>query len=227
MKELSREDIKSWIKSKLGYPVVMVELTDEQLDICIDDSLDELAPWIIQPEYATLPVSECIDLSDYDASYVIRVHKGDKQSSMDNTDVFNPMSYMTIMKSSSGYFEYNASYRFMDKMVNNTKDNISFKYIKPKLYLDIGYPSSTTCVIEYSKTILDVKDITDQLYIRLLKQFALVYARLMIYEIRGKYTVSNSPTSLNADTELNQANQDLENLRQQLLSSVSSSFILD
>ena len=74
-KKFTRETITSWIKSKLGYPVVKLELTDEQLDICIDDALEEIAPWVVQRQYVTLPVSECIDLSEYNVAYVITVHK--------------------------------------------------------------------------------------------------------------------------------------------------------
>ena len=172
----SRAHIRNWIKTKLGYPTVMVELNGDQLDTCIDDALDELAPWIIQPQYITLPVAECIDLSEYNVSYVIRVHKGDKVSISNQMDVFNPASQMMVMRGGSGtsnFFMYDANYQLMNKTMGNLKDNISFKYINPNLYLDIGYPSSSTCTIEYSSTILDVEDINNQLYMKLLKQFSL------------------------------------------------------
>ena len=95
-KNFTREAIVAWIKAKLGYPVVELELTDEQLDICIDDALDEISPWVVQRQYVTLPVSECIDLTEYNVSYVINVHKanGANESNVDAIDVFSPYTYM-------------------------------------------------------------------------------------------------------------------------------------
>ena len=86
----TRDYIKEWIKRKLGSPIVEVELDDDQLEDCIDDALDEVAPWVVQRQYITLPASQCIDLSEYKVAYVINVHKADGATdSVDQLDVFN------------------------------------------------------------------------------------------------------------------------------------------
>lgn len=226
-------NLRSWIRVKLGHPTVVVELNDGQLDVCIEDALSEIAPWIVQSEYVTLPVSQCIDMTEYNVSFVIRVHKSDGNISSNNAvDVFSTDTFLYTQSTSSLSGFSNMSRAFVersiiDKMINNYKDNISFKFIKPNLYLDIGHPKSTMCVIEFTRDILSIDQITSPLYKQFLKNFSLAYARMMLYEIRGKYTVANSPTTLNAETELSQATQELEYLREQLKSSVSVDFILD
>lgn len=37
----SREDLKTWILRKLGHPLIKIELTDDQLEMSIDDALEE------------------------------------------------------------------------------------------------------------------------------------------------------------------------------------------
>ena len=229
---ISRSELINWVKSRLGYPTIMLELDDYQIDTCIDDAIEELSPWIIQPKFVTLPVSDRIDLSDYNVAYVVRVHKSSGGYSSSDFDVFNPMTQvMTVKSSGLGYSSRisstYASMELMNSTILSKKDNISFKYIDPYLYLDIGYPKSPQCVVEYTEKIRDVDDITDDLYIRFLKKFTLAYTRLILYEIRGKYTVANSPTTLNADAQLDQANKELDELREQLKLSVNTNFIID
>jgi hypothetical protein len=44
----TRDQMKDWIMKRLGYPLVQVEITDDQLDICIDDSLEEFTKYVNQ-----------------------------------------------------------------------------------------------------------------------------------------------------------------------------------
>ena len=44
----TREEFKQYILRKLGAPLVAIELTDEQLDDCINDAVEEFTKWVVQ-----------------------------------------------------------------------------------------------------------------------------------------------------------------------------------
>lgn len=228
-KKFTREAISAWIKAKLGYPTVEIELTDEQLNICIDDALDEIAPWVVQRQYVTLPVQECIDLSEYNVSYVIAVHKanGAANSSDNQLDVFSPYTYMEVRGSYQGITYSRIESQLFDNLQQATKDNISWKYIKPKLYLDIGVPVATQVTIEYSPNIDDLDSLTDPMYKKFVKRFALAFARAILSDIRGKFSVSGSPVELDGSTQDSKSERELEELRQELRDTVNTHFMVD
>ncbi len=228
-KKFTRESISAWIKAKLGYPTVEIELTDEQLDICIDDALDEIAPWVVQRQYVTLPVQECIDLSEYNVAYVIAVHKADgaTESSDNQLDVFSPYTYMEVRGSYQGITYSRLESQLFDNLRQATKDNISWKYIKPKLYLDIGVPVATQVTIEYSPNIDDLDSLTDPMYKKFVKRFALAFARAILSDIRGKFSVSGSPVELDGSTQDSKSERELEELRQELKDTVNTHFMVD
>lgn len=228
-KNFTRDSIRSWIKAKLGYPVVLVELTDDMLDVCIEDALEEVSPWVVQRQYVTLPVSECIDLSEYNVAYVINVHKanGANESTVDAIDVFSPYSYMEVRGSFQGITYNRIESMLYENMVQSTKDNISYRFIKPKLYLDIGIPKATLVTIEYSPIIDDLDTITDPMYKKYVKRFALAFARAMISNIRGKFGVSGSPVELDGDSQDTKSERELEQIRQELKDTVTTHFMID
>lgn len=244
MKEFTRESVSEWTKRQLGYPTVNVELTDEQLDDCIDSALEEIAPWVVQRKYVTLPVSERIDLSQYNVAYVINVHKTDSSTSGVEGSSIDPFSasYQFInlhdvspeqgstLSSTSWMHQYTNTrleYQLSKQITQNFKDNISYRYIDPYLYLDIGVPTSSRVTIEYSNKILDLDDISDELYKRYVKRFTLAYAREILSDIRGKYEVSGSPVTLDGDNQDNKYSRDIDELRQELQDTVSTHFMVD
>lgn len=79
----TRAQLKDYIMDTLGYPLQTVELTDEQLEDCIDDATQLYTKWATLPEkYITMPLSayqlgdedegidEGLDLSDYNVACV-------------------------------------------------------------------------------------------------------------------------------------------------------------
>lgn len=230
----TREYIKEWIKRKLGSPMVEIELDDDQLEDCIDDALDEVAPWVVQRQYLTLPASQCIDLSQYKVAYVINVHKADGSSDATSTgqlDIFDPYSIEVITNRQSFLYSQIESALYT-RQAGDLKDNISFKFIANKLYLDVGYPTATMVTIEYSPQITDVEildkdDEDSRLYRKFVKRFALAYARATLVSIRGKYTISGAPAELDADRQDSRSDAEIADLREELRDTVSTHFAID
>lgn len=236
-REITREYLASYVRRQLGEPIIEVELDDDQIEDCIDNALDEIAPWLVQPTFATYPTSECIDLSDINPAYVIRCYKTNNPSGSNtgnnsrNLDVFDTFTTSRIVQNSSNILR-RTTYSRVESMIykstnESLKDYLSFKYIKPMLYLDIGTPSAHGVVIEYSPTVEDVGTIINREMQTYLKRFTLAHARLILSDIRGKYTVSGSPVELDSSTQHDKAIQELEYLRQEMKSTVNTQFIID
>lgn len=239
-REITREYLAGYVRRQLGEPIIEVELDDDQIEDCIDNALDEIAPWLVQPTFATFSAEPCIDLSELDPvpAYVIRCFRtkdyttSSKSDNSNKFDVFDVFSTSNIKNTSYSQTIRQVTYSRLENMLyRNTseslKDYISFKYIKPKLYLDIGSNISDGVVIEYSPTVDDVSTITNREMQTYLKRFTLAHARMLLSDIRGKYTVSGSPVELDASTQQDKANQELEYLRQEMKSTVNTQFIID
>jgi hypothetical protein len=59
----TKDELKDWVMKRLGWPLVDVEITDEQLINCIDDAVEEFTKYVVQDiDYYAL------DLSTYETS---------------------------------------------------------------------------------------------------------------------------------------------------------------
>jgi hypothetical protein len=55
----SREDLKQYILNFLGYPLIQVEITDQQLDFAIDTAIEQFTKFADQDEdYLVLPIED-------------------------------------------------------------------------------------------------------------------------------------------------------------------------
>lgn len=65
---MTKNDLRSWIKRKLGYPMVRVELHDTQIDDCIMKAREEYIKWGVgsatDEVFFTIPLSAGIDTYD-------------------------------------------------------------------------------------------------------------------------------------------------------------------
>jgi len=59
----SVDEAKDWIMKQLGWPLVKVEISDDQLTMCINDAVEEFTKYVVQEtEYLSL------DLEEYNTS---------------------------------------------------------------------------------------------------------------------------------------------------------------
>ncbi len=75
----SREELKDYVKKSLGWPIVMVELTDSQLDFVIDDAIEQYTKYSAADEEYI-----CLDLSQIVHEYF---EKQRKLYTLDGTDI--------------------------------------------------------------------------------------------------------------------------------------------
>ena len=62
----SRDNMKDWVLRQLGYPLIQVEITEDQLDDCINDSVEEFTKYVIQEQkFLALNLEEYPSTSGY------------------------------------------------------------------------------------------------------------------------------------------------------------------
>lgn len=147
----TREQLKDYIMDTLGYPLQTVELTDSQLEDCIDDATQLYTKWASLPEkYITMPLSsyqtgddgndEGIDLSDYNVACVDSVDGHDSfgmfgadglwglSNCMLATGTYPFMGRSFGGTSFEGFTTYQAAYEFCAMAKRITAQEFSFNF---------------------------------------------------------------------------------------------------
>ena len=95
------EQLKDWVLTKLGYPLVSVELTDEQLNSCIADALSIYSKYAYTPErYLTVNLKyyqpgKGLDLHEFNIMSVKNIGlQRDNVFGMNNDMFFGPYAFM-------------------------------------------------------------------------------------------------------------------------------------
>ena len=223
-------ELKNSIKRKLGYPVVLVELTEQHLKDAIEESISEISPWVVQPRSVTVDCLESIDMSEYDIAYIIKVVQA---STNRNSDIYERDIFSTSMvyqvSSYRDILYSNIELGLVDRISNQMVGGIHWKWIPTSntLMVDPGNTGATRVTVEYSPKITSTSDLSDEIYLNLVKKFALAFSRETLVSIRGKYTVDGSPVSLDADMQDSKSSSELDRLRLELKDTVSTHFMID
>lgn len=92
-----KHELMDYIKRQLGYPTVNVEVTDEQLEDCIQRAVNDINPWYTVFKYITVDVgNHCIDLTEYkikDVTDVMKVFDSASINSKNKDSGVDPFTY--------------------------------------------------------------------------------------------------------------------------------------
>lgn len=218
---MNTQSIQDSIRYALGYPVVQVELDDTQFSAAISRALNEIRPYITDTKLITVEENQKIDLTSYNVEFVVQVYKI-PQSSIDSSD---PFSFSGIIINDditdlTDFFESG----LRDRVVGSVREDLSYRWVAPYLYLDVGYPYSSEVTIEFVPKYDTVDKIEESYWDTMLFNFALAFSKETLGRIRGKHTVSNSPSQLDGSTLLNESREELIALRQKLREESESFF---
>ena len=212
MAMITRESISLYIMTSLGYPIVSVELAPQQIQQCIDISIDSyLANGAAEISYASLiPAAQgtnIFDLPEDVATVKNVVFNIPFQAAAASTDdIFSfavaasPMGpqYSSYLHASSNlaiFFEYLEN---RNRVIGNT---ITFKVVNNQLYV-YPYPKhSPTVMIEYSKNAFGIQNRDNDAIstsnawgINWIRKMSLALAKGMLGKVRGKYSqISGGP----------------------------------
>ena len=213
MRQLTKEEVSSYIESSLGASFLDLELTQEDLDVIIKQALDKVAPYYDGRRYVQTS-GNIIDLSLHHPLVVTRVFKTNNENLLSVQEyafggqgiyLFNASS-MDRLKS---YLAYKMLYTELQYQVD-----ANFRYIEPNLYLD-GYDGDV--LIEMIVRPTDITDIdSDCMYFSWVKDYCLALAKGIVGRVRSKYTVQGSPYTLDGPTLLAESAQEKATLESQL-----------
>lgn len=214
---MTNEELVTWVKSRLGYPVVQVEVPDDTIRDCIEDALDEVLPWYNIRKLVTVPrTGSVIDLTEYQVLDVTHVYNAN--STIENGDPDNLGFFGEYVLNDTSTVLYSQLERLLyQQSLGYVKDNLSHTFYDNKLYLDTGiYYGDVT--IEYIPKISDVSEVTDRKYLKYIKDFTLAFTRDILGDIRGKHRIDGSSIDLDYDRQYDKSSSELERLRESIKS---------
>lgn len=216
------------IKFELSGGVLELEIPDKAIGFCVDKALVEIQRYIDETKMITVPYAQCIDLTDFDHSAIVNVYRtqgfaGDTTKSETTSEV-DPMYAQTWAAFSNINNTYNLksymmnylSYNTLLQMQNTVSTDLSFKEDKyaNKLYINAGFEKPHNITIEYIPIFNDVKEITSDYWIDIIRRMALAFAKVALGRIRTRFTQSNALWTQDGDKMLEEGNTELKELRE-------------
>jgi len=229
------EELKGWILHKLGHPLVTVELTDDQLNYCINDAFE------IYTKYASFDTKPLVlDITSYEAgvgfnlsAYNIAAVHG-LESSNDNVMGFtNDMIWSipnALMQSGAYPFFGNGgamgsfvtlhnAFEWVSLAKRMTGSGYSFDYDRYTKYLKL-YPEpnlnrTDSCILIMAEVIPSDEYLFGNEYLR---RFALAYSKILLGTVRKKFSGVQLIGGGTIDTEIGDEGKEelkelIENIR--------------
>jgi len=221
----NNDDLVDYIKRKLGYPSVRVEVTDDQLQDCIDYSIKEFSSFALDGELQEVVILTVDGTGNYDLPPFITSIKAvrsisnfsnygsnyvpDRWSELYNNMFSNSAIGITAIVTISS--ELSIFQKYMTREIN-----YSFNEYKAKLRLFEKYSGNLLVHYTYEYTPDRVDKIFNQQWV---KDMAVAQARMIQSTVTGKY---NAPlvggSTVNYDNMRSLAESEIESLRDQLFS---------
>ena len=189
--------LKDWIKSRLGYPEVEVELTDTNLDTAITDAIDLFNHYttVRVPAVARSQVGSVTIQLDAGAKGILYCKALMPQELRDYTsmNIFELMFRMVWPRMPIGDWLFYRSQFKLYQRARGREFGWQFDETTKKLYLDCwGGPWDIVYIVGMPVTAGDFET-GKAAYVDVLKKAVLGYAKGILAEIRGKFTSVPAP----------------------------------
>lgn len=214
-----RQDIIDTSKMALGYPVVSLFVTDEQIKKLIDLSVRKCASKACPIFLDTLTVSSsAVDVSTYEIDTIKNVYGSELTGSgvTDSVNVFDVFSnfrmYDELTRGDSNNSMYDRlAYQYSRSEMQ--KQVLSDWYLdKNTLYLD-NYSGSIT--IEYLKKKISLIDL-DSYWLSWVEGYTMALMKITEGRIRSKYKLSSGVFEIEADELINEGTTEKQDLEEKL-----------
>lgn len=214
---MSKDELINYIKTMLGESGVEVELTDEDYNIIIKQTLDKISPYYTGRRFI-IGNGKIINLADHNITTIINVFDAHEAQLYSMEDVVLGGENIIIFSNSvMNRIESYTTYKMLWNEIQNLK-GVNFRYIEPNLYLD-GYSGQVLIEALVRPTSLSDIELNSEFY-PWVKEYALAKAKEVVGRIRSKYTVDSSPYQLDGNTLLSEATAKMTELEQQLVGTI-------
>ena len=234
-----RRDIIEDCMVALGYPVISLFITQEQINRLIDLSVRKCSSKACQRSIQTLYVSGgVVDVSPYGMCAVSAIYSADIGAGSTGTDSSDScgsscgsLTGCNICDKLCQYRTYSYSGLFRGDWNNEMYDMLAYQNGKSimnslslndfyldvaegKLYVD-GYSGYIT--VEYVKSETTVEDLAnDAFWLSWISDYTLAMVKITEGRIRGKYKASSSVFEIESDELISEGNSDKQELESRL-----------
>lgn len=225
------------IKFKLGSASGMgikLELNNKDLTIIVQSSLRELTTYMDTPAFKTVPFQDAIDISDLKIASVINIMRAEAPAGVMQGVSLDPfyLSSVTAIKpgdgstDAHGIMQTQIQYAIRAMMQNTVQEDLSYMtdLYNKKLYVSYSGIKPNQITIIYKPIIESIEDLPSDYWTTYLIRLALAHGRIIIGEIRTKYSITNSPMAVNGAEMLAQGREDLAQVLTELKSMRSAVF---
>ena len=246
----SLKQLKDWILISLGYPLVTVELTDEQLNYCIQNALELYTKYAyFEPKYLTVDMSRYehgkgINLSELNISSVKEVSFPRDNMFAQGGDLFwSPYSFMgqgqgafpfngrANLPSMGNWVTWHAVNEYLDLVQRCTGSNPDFQYDRASGYLKIM--PEPHCRKHNNWMLITAQCIPsyEQLYgNEYVKRIVLANSKILLGTIRKKFSGTQLLGGAQLDTTIgDEGREELDKIKEEIIvaeSKAQSCFIV-
>lgn len=230
---MKMKSILNEIKLKLGGSGIVyndLELGKAQLTQIVEFSLRELTSYVDVPAEVTVLYKDIIDLSKYKIDSVMWVCRAEpRPGSLVGGGIADPF-YASALSTKPGVSLAGPNYSaVLRTQLNYLITSMAQNIIQTDLAYQVDYYKKTMKVtysgmrpneitIFYRPIIENVEDLPSHYWYNYLVRMAVAYAKIIIGEIRSKYTVNSAPITVNTQiledgkAELNAVRDELKDL---------------
>lgn len=224
------------IKFKLGASSGMgikLELNNKDLTMLVQSSLRQLTTYMDTPKFMTVPFEESIDISKLKLASVVNIMRSEAPAGVMQGVSLDPfyLSGITSVQtdgnvSAHGIMQTQIQYAVRAMMQNTVQEDLSYMtdLYNQKLFVSYSGIRPTNITIIYKPIIDSVEDLPSDYWVNYLIRLAVAHGKIVIGEIRTKYSVPNSPMQVNGAETLTAGREELSTTLEELKAMRSAVF---
>ena len=191
---LNRAKILEYTKTRLGYPVVDLAITDDMISKQIDFAINKIIPYLNNIEVLTV-YGKVVKFQHKRVYAVIRVTSS---ADVESVNIDKAINYGFYITNSTRSLTNMAVWNYYTDSVQDDLNQIGFRLIGDTLYIDGGNSPWTVEAI----TDDSINTMTDD-YVSWLEDYTVALVKCIEGEIRSKVKITGSPVETNG-SELKQ-----------------------
>ena len=191
---LNRAKILEYTKTRLGYPVVDLAITDDMISKQIDFAINKIIPYLNNIEVLTV-YGKVVKFQHKRVYAVIRVTSS---ADVESVNIDKAINYGFYITNSTRSLTNMAVWNYYTDSVQDDLNQIGFRLIGDTLYIDGGNSPWTVEAI----TDDSISTMTDD-YVNWIEDYTVALVKCIEGEIRSKVKITGSPVETNG-SELKQ-----------------------
>ena len=228
------------IKFKLTGGVLRLEIDDSALDCAINSALREIQRYICSTRVVTVPYKKCMDVGEWKVNSITRIYRTESYTTGPDTMGTTPVDPMYAaqwqMLSGTGNL-YNfqdyvydfAAWNTLLQIRNTISTDLAFIYDKDKekLYINMSQNFPEKVTVEFVPRYDDVSEIKSDFWIDILMRLSLAIVKQTLGRIRSKFKQSNALWELDGDKLLEEGTNELNEIREYLITNSQLIYPID